>query len=447
MIALYKILAVIGLFNIGFGLISLFIKERLYLSETLIATIIGCLIGKNVFNLVDLTEDLGDNFLYQLSRFVITIQVVAVGAHVPKEYFKRAWKSMFVLLCPIMIISWIVASLIIKFLGNMSYAYSFLVGACVTPTDPVLASGILKGKFANRYIPVHLRKLLAFESGANDGLGLPFLAIAMLYIIYKDNTSKIYKEWLCRTWMYEIGLAVLLGIVIGMVAKILLCHSKKYNLIDKDSYLAFILALSFFVSGFTAFIQIDDIFACFITGIAFAWCREEILEEVKESQLIEILDMISSLSFFIFFGNIFSWKSFTFRNLAISLFIVFFRRLPFVILFKKFLPQLYNNKEVFFAGWYGPIGVGAIFLAEHAKQEMLHKESKIILSEDVINLVHMIVLSSVFLHGITAPVVHFHLRKSTSVDPEELYELSEYSESEAAAPKKNLNFDNDDDEI
>lgn len=445
MIALYKILAVIGSFNIGFGLISLFIKEKCYLSETLIATITGSLIGKHVLNLVDLRNEISENFMYEFSRLVITLQVVAVGAYVPKEYFKRAYRSILVLLGPLMIISWVVSSLIIKFISDFNYTLSFLVGACVTPTDPVLASGILKGKFANRYIPVHLRKLLAFESGANDGLGLPLLALSIYYLSFKDKTNEIYSIWFYRTWLYEIGLSIVLGVTIGMACKILLCESKKLNLIDKDSYLAYILALSFFVSGVTAMMKIDDIFACFISGIAFAWCREEILEEVKESQLMEILDMLCSLSFFIFFGNVFSWSSFSVKNVAIAIFILLFRRLPFIVLFKKFLPQLYNDKEVFFAGWYGPIGVGAIFLAEHAKHELTHsKAGKIILDNEVIDLIHIVVLFSVFVHGITAPVVHFHLRKSTVVKPEELYELSEYSETEAVTPKKKGDLDDED---
>ncbi|RVD93140.1 Na+ H+ antiporter [Tubulinosema ratisbonensis] len=448
MIALYKILAIIGSFNIGFGLISLFIKEKCYLSETLIATIVGILIGKHVFNLVDLKNEISNNFMYEFSRMVITLQVVAVGAHVPKEYFKRAFKSIFVLLGPLMLISWVVSSLIIKFVSGFSYTLSFLAGACVTPTDPVLASGILKGKFANRYIPVHLRKLLAFESGANDGLGLPLLAIAIYNLVFKDNSTEIYSNWIYTTWLYEIGLSIVLGVGIGMGCKILLCQSKKHHLIDKDSYLAYILALSFFVSGVTAMMKIDDIFACFISGIAFAWCKEEILEEVKESQVMEILDMICSLSFFIFFGNVFSWSSFSIKNVAIAIFILLFRRLPFVVLFKKFIPQLYNDKEVFFAGWYGPIGVGAIFLAEHAKHELAHsKAGLIILDNEVVDLIHIIVLFSVILHGITAPVVHFHLRRSTKKDPKELYELSEYSETEGNTHKKQGKENNSDDDI
>lgn len=38
-----------------------------------------------------------------------------------------------------------------------------VMGACVTPTDPVLANSILKGKFADEHIPLHVRLLLSGE--------------------------------------------------------------------------------------------------------------------------------------------------------------------------------------------------------------------------------------------------------------------------------------------
>ena len=37
------------------------------------------------------------------------------------------------------------------------------LAACITPTDPILASSIVKGRFAEEHIPEHVRDLLSAE--------------------------------------------------------------------------------------------------------------------------------------------------------------------------------------------------------------------------------------------------------------------------------------------
>jgi NhaP-type Na+/H+ or K+/H+ antiporter len=66
--------------------LSLLIKERIYLSETLVATLFGILIGPAVLNSLDLKDWGLDSFtiLHQFSRLIIAIQVMIVGVSLPK---------------------------------------------------------------------------------------------------------------------------------------------------------------------------------------------------------------------------------------------------------------------------------------------------------------------------------------------------------------------------
>lgn len=52
---------------------------------------------------------------------------------------------------------------------DFKFIFALAVGSCVTPTDPVLSNGIVKGKFADKNIPDALQKIIIAESGANDG--------------------------------------------------------------------------------------------------------------------------------------------------------------------------------------------------------------------------------------------------------------------------------------
>lgn len=49
-------------------------------------------------------------------------------------------------------------------------------------TNPVLASTIVKGRWADQHAPAPLVQLISGESGANHGLGFPFLYLS-LYLI------------------------------------------------------------------------------------------------------------------------------------------------------------------------------------------------------------------------------------------------------------------------
>lgn len=394
-------ITLISLFIYIFGLFSLFVKERLFLSESLLATCYGIIIRKMISPL------LSPHFMNELARIVISLQVVAVGITVPNIYIIREWPSLFILLVPVMLLSYIASSLIINWISDFDLVTSFIIGACVTPTDPVLATAILKGKFADKYIPSHLRNLLTVESGANDALGYILLTIPFL----AKNLS--FSTWIYRTWIKDVSLSILLGAIIGYSARKVFNFCNKQKFIDKESHLVSMIALGLFATGVSCLLGSDDILSCFVCGIFFSW-DSEYRKEVAESHFLDVLDHLFNNLFFICFGATLSPEILQWKYFAIALLILFFRRLPFFYLFKRFISQLKNNREVFFAGWFGPIGVGAIFFAHHAEKELFSVEMTKQLN--ISPLIQSIVLSSIFIHGLTAPIIHFHLKKRDMVD-------------------------------
>lgn len=162
-------------FNVIFGLYSHFIKERLFLSESLVSMLFGMLFGPLVLNLIfPSAEDIDTaeiwNLFRQMARFVMTFQTMAAGISLPRAYLARKWKDLFILLGPVMLSMWITSSIIIYFLflilprgKSFSLLESMTLAACITPTDPILASSIVKGRFAEEHIPEHVRDLLSAE--------------------------------------------------------------------------------------------------------------------------------------------------------------------------------------------------------------------------------------------------------------------------------------------
>lgn len=146
---------------------------------------------------------------------------------------------------------WLFASMLVwAMVPNMNFLYALAVGACVTPTDPVLSSSIVKGKFADRHLQKPLQNLIVAESGSNDGLGYPFLYLPLYLITFigkgahGHTAGKAIGMWFYDTWCYEVLLSILYGAVVGFVANRLLRWAEGRKYVDEEEFLIFAIALA-----------------------------------------------------------------------------------------------------------------------------------------------------------------------------------------------------------
>ena len=118
---------------------------------------------------------------YELTRIVIAVQVLFTGIALPEKYVQKEWKSLSVLLVLIMTIAWFITALLIwGLVKNLTFLEALCISSAVTPTDPVLASSITSGQYAEEHVPENVRHIILAESGANDGLGFPFMFLAVV---------------------------------------------------------------------------------------------------------------------------------------------------------------------------------------------------------------------------------------------------------------------------
>lgn len=218
-----------------------------------------------------------DEITWYFSRLVLGVQLVIAGVQLPSRYVRTEWRSLSILLGPGMTAMWISSSLLVwAMVPHLSFLHALAVAACVTPTDPVLSNSIVKGKFADANIPQALQKIIVAESGANDGLGYPFLFLA-LYIIRYNGQNGMQGAgygiglWFGETWGYTIILSLIYGTVVGWAAKELLHFAEKRKYVDRESFLVFAITLALFIVGTCGMIGSDDVLACFVAGNAFTW--------------------------------------------------------------------------------------------------------------------------------------------------------------------------------
>ena len=153
----------------------------------------------------------------------------------------------------------------------------------------------------------------------------------------------------------------------------------------------------------------NDMLAVFISGAVFAW-DDWFTDQTRESQLQPVADSIFNSTFFVLFGSALPWKHFICLGLGklilISILILLLRRLPAV----WFFGPLKSKQERLFAGWFGPIGVGAIFYAISSAQQLKDDQNRFI------PVTCFIVMSSVLAHGITVPLFHMTMTRQFTLD-------------------------------
>lgn len=406
------------------GLVSYLFKEKLFMSEALLATVAGIIFGPRVLGWFNPLEWVGNSesglndLTFQITRVVIGIQVLFTGIALPKAYLKKEWVSLTTLLLPIMTAAWFVTSLLIwGLIPGLTFLECLVIGACVTPTDPVLANSICKGRFAEKHVPIHVRNIIVAESGANDGLGYPFLWIALYLILIKTPDHHTHTiggaigEWIYNIVLYQIVVSCIAGAVVGYLARKVLrfCHEK--SLIDHESLLSFGVALTFFIQGVVGMLGSDDILCCFVAGNSFSWDDWTRIKMCEDESFQDVIDQLLSTVIFLYIGAIMPWDEFgnfytidVWRLVVLGLLVMLVRRLPWVIVLAKFkwIPALPTFREAAFAGFFGPIGVGAVFYVAVTLEsfpDTVRPEMRALLKP----IVYFLVLTSVIVHGITIP--------------------------------------------
>ena len=114
----------------------------------------------------------------------------------PGNYVYKRAKSVLVMIVPTMAIGWIIVPAILKSLfPNLGFLACLAIASCLTPTDPIISSTILGGRFAEEHVQEKLRHLITVESAANDGLAYPFLTFA-IYLTVDATVKEGIKNWI-----------------------------------------------------------------------------------------------------------------------------------------------------------------------------------------------------------------------------------------------------------
>jgi sodium/hydrogen antiporter len=377
--------------------------RRWPVSEPVLALALGVVIGPELLGVVTpapLTED--TTWLHTAARLLLAISVMAVALRYPVRDARARLRPVLLLLAVAMPVMAVVTAGLAAAVLGVGLGAAALIGAALCPTDPVLASSVVTGDPAEEDLPARDRQVLSLESGANDGLALPLVLIAVA-VAGAGSVGAALAESL-----WQVAGAVLLGVVLGWVGARALRAGEEHGSTATGPRLLFTAVLAFAVLGAAGLVHVDGILAVFVAGLAFNAAATG-PDRTDDVPIDEAVNRFLVLPLFVALGVVLPWSAWVdlgWRGPALVLAVLLWRRLPVVLLLRR--PLRLQRPDALFLGWFGPIGVSALFyLAMEAE--------RLTVDPVVLAAGSLVVVGSTVVHGVTSSPGRVLYRRTSAV--------------------------------
>jgi sodium/hydrogen antiporter len=278
-----------------------------------------------------------------------------------------------------------------------------LLGAALCPTDPVLASSVVTGGPAEQDLPERDRQLLSLESGANDGLALPLVLIAVAIAGSEAMGAAVLES------LWQVLGAVAVGVGCGWLGGRALQAGEEHGSTDTGPRLLFTAVLALAVLGLSGLIHVDGILAVFVTGLAFNLVSTG-SDRTDDAPIDEAVNRFLVLPLFLGLGAVLPWEAWAdlgWRGPALAVAVLLLRRVPVVWLLRR--PLGLGRADALFLGWFGPIGVSAVFY-------LVLEAERLRLDPVVLAAGTLVVAASTVVHGVTSSPGRVLYTRVTSSD-------------------------------
>jgi NhaP-type Na+/H+ or K+/H+ antiporter len=393
---------VLGLLLILGALLS-GLAQRSFLSLTSLFVLSGFLLGPGGFGWIDFRAQSG--FVEDLAFAALIVILFRDGLEVEGEMLQREWHLPARKLVLAMPITATIAAIAAHVLIGFSWTESFLVGALLSPTDPVLTSSIV----TNIRVPRVIRHSLNLESGLNDGLALP--AVLALLAALSVSSGSFHAG---RFVIQDLGLGLLYGLACGWLASLLMPRARQGEEEPADGHSSepgeesseeyeipahqkslFALGVAFTTYGLTVLTPKGNGFiAVFVAAIVLGIRRPDLRLhfEQRADELVEIV----KLGIFFVFGSLLTLHALTREGWPSVLFVavVFLLARPLAV-WVALLGTRTDRATRLFMGWFGPKGVATMTFA------LLVLDQNISNGTRIFDLTALVVFCSIIVHGLS----------------------------------------------
>lgn len=311
----------------------------------------------------------------------------------PHGYWRANMRWIAVIIGLGMMLMLVVATGVLWWGLGITFLLALLIGAVITPTDPVVTTPIVTGSMAEEKITERVRHNLSAESGVNDGLGYLFVMLPILLITTPDTA---WNEFLTKVLLWEILGAILIGAMAGFVLGKLFIFVRERDLMEESSYLSFIVPLGLLLLGAGKLIGTDGLLVVFIGMAVFGQVIPQ-REEAEEDKVQDSIAQLFLLPVFVLLGLALpmeQWAQLSWMAVLVVVAAVVLRRVVTLWMLWPWLKGIHDRAEIAFLSWFGPIGISALFYATLAEKETGDHRIFVVVT--------LAITCSVLIHGLSA---------------------------------------------
>ena len=374
-----------GLLIVGALLSGL--ARRSMLSLAAVFVLAGFALGEGGLEVLSFQAESG--FVTDLATVALIVILFRDGLEVDAEVLQRHWQLPARKLAVAMPVTAVVVAVLARWLVGLSWTESFLLGALLSPTDPVLSSGVV----TDRRVPRFIRHSLNLESGLNDGLALPAV-LAFAAALEVGHSDFVWWKFVVQ----DVGLGLAYGLVFGLVGALVVPRDeggRSGGATAGHQRALYGLGLAFATYGVTVISPRGNGFiavfvAAIVTGIRRPDLRASFAERTDE--VVEIV----KLGIFTVFGSLLTVHG-LFADGWAAVGVVagtFLLARPLAVWLALAGTHLSTATKAFMA-WFGPKGVAtmtfSILILAHGVRS----------GERIFNLAALAVFTSIVVHGVT----------------------------------------------
>ncbi len=333
----------------------------------------------------------GDPTVSRISELALIAVLFTDGMKVGIREFGSLWRLPGRALLLGLPLTLALTALMCRYIAGLGWLQSFLIGAVLSPTDPVFAAAIV----GRQHIPARLRHLLNVESGINDGLALP-IVLALLSLGGEHGTGSAVLA-------LQLAGGVAIGVVVPLVAIFL--ERQAWLGVSHEYGPLFALAIGIIVWGAAATTGLNEFLAAFAAGITVASIHSGLRDEFERlgGLLTEILKLSALLLFGAMIAPAFltqaSWSDYVFAFAALL-----FAR-PIALLVALAGARL-SWREKLVAAWFGPKGFASVVYA------MMVLWSNVADANHMFHLIALVIAISIVAHSSSdVPIARWFPRK------------------------------------
>lgn len=376
------ILALGGLLVVG-ALVS-GLARRSFVSLTALFVLAGFLLGDGGVGTFHFNAR--SAFVTDLATVALIVILFRDGLEVESEMLQAHWRLPLRKLVLAMPLTAGIVAVAAHVLIGLSWTESFLLGALLSPTDPVLSSSVV----TNPRVPRIVRHSLNLESGLNDGLALP----AVLVLAAALGAGNHLVWW--RFALESVGLGFVIGLAVGWIGARLMPGSTGLGAgIPSHQKSLYALGVACAAYGLAVLAPHGNgLIAVYVAAITLGIQRPD-LRRYFERQAADLVEIVK-LGIFVVFGSLLTLHGlFASGWAAVALVVITLLVARPAAVFAALGGTRTDIATRAFMAWFGPKGVATMTFS------LLVLGDQIRAGTTIFNLAALTVFCSILVHGAT----------------------------------------------